>query len=60
MHLSRILVFGLFRIRPKTNQPKVNYENRMKSFLTDGNCESTMEKTIALPGVQWNVFHCIL
>ena len=35
------------------NQPKVNYEDRAKSFLTDGNCESAMEKTIALLGVQW-------
>ena len=42
------------------NQPKVNYEDRTKSFLTDGNCESSMEKTIALLGVQWNVFHCTL
>ena len=30
------------------NQPKVDYEDRTKSFLTDGNCESAMEKTIAL------------
>ena len=36
------------------NQPKVNYEDRTKSFLTDWNCESAMEKTIALLGVQWN------
>ena len=42
------------------NQPKVNYEDRTKSFLTDWNCESAMEKTIALLGVQWNVFHCTL
>ena len=27
-----------------------------KSFLTNGNCESAMEKTIA----QWNVLHCTL
>ena len=25
------------------NQPTVNYEDRMKSFLTHGNCESAME-----------------
>ena len=42
------------------NQPKVNYEDRTKSFLTDGNCESAMKKTIALLGVQWNIFHCTL
>ena len=33
------------------NQPKVNYEDRTKSFLTDGKCESAMKKTIALLGV---------
>ena len=48
------------------NQPKVNYEGRTKSFLTDGNCESAMEKPYRTPrsamflGVQWNVFHCTL
>ena len=42
------------------NQPKVNYEDRTKSFLTDGNRESAMEKTIALLGVKSNVFQCTL
>ena len=42
------------------NQPKVNYEDRTKSFLTDGNCESAMEKTIALIGVEWNVSIALL
>ena len=42
------------------NQPKVNYEDRTKSFLTVGKCASAIEKTIALLGVQWNVFHCTL
>ena len=31
------------------NQPKVNYEDRTKSFLTDGNCESAMEKNYYTP-----------
>ena len=42
------------------NQPKVNYEDRTKSFLTDANCESAMEKTIALLGMEWNVFFIAL
>ena len=42
------------------NQRKVNYEDRTKSILTDGNCESAMEKAIALLWVRWNVFHCTL
>ena len=45
---------------PDRNQPKLNHEDRTKSFLTDGNCESAMEKTIVLLGVQWNVFHWTL
>ena len=36
------------------NQPKVNYEDRTKSFLTDGNCESAMAKSIALLGTECN------
>ena len=42
------------------NQREVNYEDRTKGFLTDGNCESAMEKTIALLEAQWNVFYCTL
>ena len=42
------------------NQPKVNYEDRTRSFLTDGNCGSAMEKTIALLGLEWNVFFIAL
>ena len=29
-------------------QPKVNYEDHTKSFWINRNCESSMEKTIAL------------
>ena len=65
-HLKQHVFESYFRIwiishsSQDRNQPKVNYEDRTKSFLTDGSCESAMEKTIALLGVQWNVFHCTL
>ena len=39
-----------FRLAPNVSWPR-NYERR---------CKSAMGKTIALHGVQWNVFHCTL
>ena len=45
--------FGIWIISHSSqdrNQPKVNYEDRTRSFLTDGNCESAMEKLLHSQG----------